>query len=146
MASTWAKRVGWGVGGAVVAVAAYLAAWPVPIQPVAWSAPAAPGYQGVHAPNQRLAKLQMIDLKGEVGPEHIAFGKDGKPSGVGARGFGKSPGKGSVKGAGAGGQPDPMKTSYGYIGQDSLQRRRERDAARDKMPQKGRKTGRSGGR
>lgn len=78
MAKTWAKRVGWGVGGAVLAVAAYLAWWPVPIQPVAWSAPAAPGYQGVHAPNQRLAGLQMIDLKGEVGPEHIAFGKDGK--------------------------------------------------------------------
>ena len=78
MANTWAKRVGWGVGGAVVAVAAYLAVWPVPIQPVAWTAPAAPGYQGVHAPNQRLAQLNIIDLKGEVGPEHIAFGKDGK--------------------------------------------------------------------
>ena len=78
MASTWAKRVGWGVGGAILAVAAYLAAWPVPIQPVAWTAPAAPGYQGVHAPNQRLAQLNIIDLKGEVGPEHIAFGKDGK--------------------------------------------------------------------
>lgn len=78
MAGTWAKRVGWGVGGAILVVAAYLAAWPVPIQPVAWSAPAAPGYQGVHAPNQRLAQLNMIDLKGEVGPEHIAFGKDGK--------------------------------------------------------------------
>ncbi len=78
MASTWAKRVGWGVGGAILAVAAYLAVWPVPIQPVAWTAPAAPGYQGVHAPNQRLAQLNIIDLKGEVGPEHIAFGKDGK--------------------------------------------------------------------
>ena len=78
MAGTWVKRAGWGVGGAVVAVAAYLAAWPVPIQPVAWTAPAAPGYQGVHAPNQRLAQLNIIDLKGEVGPEHIAFGKDGK--------------------------------------------------------------------
>ena len=31
----------WGAGGVVVAVAAYLAAWPVPIQPVAWSAPVA---------------------------------------------------------------------------------------------------------
>ena len=50
----------------------------MPIQPVAWTAPAAPGYQGVHAPNQRLAQLNIIDLKGEVGPEHIAFGKDGK--------------------------------------------------------------------
>jgi len=78
MASTWAKRVGWGVGGVVVAVAAYLAAWPVPIQPVAWTAPVAPGYQGVHAPNQRLARLNIIDLKGEVGPEHIALSKDGK--------------------------------------------------------------------
>ncbi len=78
MARTWAKRVGWGVGGAVLALAAYLAAWPVPIEPMAWSAPAAPGYQGVHAPNQRLARLNIIDLKGEVGPEHVAFGKDGK--------------------------------------------------------------------
>ncbi len=86
------------------------------------------------------------DGKGGGARAGASFGKDGKPSGAGARGFGKSPGKGSVKGAGAGGQPDPMKTSYGYIGQDSLQRRRERDAARDKMPQKGRKTGRSGGR
>ena len=78
MAGTWTKRMGWGVGGAVLAAAGYLAAWPVPIQPVAWSAPAAPGYQGVHAPNQRLAQLNIIDLKGEVGPEHVAFGKDGK--------------------------------------------------------------------
>lgn len=86
------------------------------------------------------------DGKGGGARAGASFSKDDKPSGVGARGFGKSPGKGPVKGAGAGGQPDPMKTSYGYIGQDSLQRRRERDAARDKMPQKGRKTGRSGGR
>lgn len=75
-----------------------------------------------------------------------SFGKDVKPAGAGGKGFGKSSTKGAGKAAGAGGQPDPMKTSYGYIGQDSLQRRRERDAARDKMPQKGRKTGRSGGR
>ena len=27
---------------------------------------------------QRLARLNIIDLKGEVGPEHIALGKDGK--------------------------------------------------------------------
>lgn len=56
----------------------YLAAWPVPIRPVAWDAPAEPGYAGPHAVNTRLAKLQMIDLKGEVGPEHIVIGKDGK--------------------------------------------------------------------
>jgi 23S rRNA pseudouridine2605 synthase len=75
-----------------------------------------------------------------------SFGNDGKRAGPGGRDYGKGIAKGAGKGAGAGGQPDPMKTSYGYIGQDSLQRRRERDAARDKMPQKGRKPGRSGGR
>jgi sugar lactone lactonase YvrE len=32
----------------------------------------------VHAPNTRLAQLQVIDLHGEVGPEHIAVGRDGK--------------------------------------------------------------------
>ena len=73
----WGRLAGV-LGVAVLAGAAYLAWWPVPIEPVAWSAPAAPGYQGVYAPNQRLAGLRMIDLKGEIGPEHIALGKDGK--------------------------------------------------------------------
>jgi sugar lactone lactonase YvrE len=64
---------------ALVALGAgYLLLWPVPITPVAWNAPTAPGYVGVHAPNTRLAKLQMIDLQGEVGPEHIQFGPDGR--------------------------------------------------------------------
>jgi hypothetical protein len=62
----------------VALAAAYLLAWPVPIAPVAWDAPAAPGYTGAHAVNTKLAILQMIDLKGEVGPEHIQFGPDGK--------------------------------------------------------------------
>jgi len=63
----------------LVALAAlYLLAWPVPIAPVVWDAPAAPGYTGPHAVNTKLANLQMIDLKGEVGPEHIQFGPDGK--------------------------------------------------------------------
>ena len=72
------KKLFIGLGAVVVAGLAYLLAWPVPIAPVAWQAPPAPGYQGPHAPNQRLANLQMIDLRGEVGPEHIAIGKDGK--------------------------------------------------------------------
>ncbi len=37
----------------------------------------------------------------------------------------KRGGKPGGKPGGAGGQPDPMKTSYGYIGADSLQRRRD---------------------
>ena len=34
----------------------------LPIEPVAWSAPAAPGYVGPHAPNTRLASLQRARL------------------------------------------------------------------------------------
>lgn len=75
-----------------------------------------------------------------------SFDREGKPVGLGGKGVGKRPAKGPGKGATAGAQPDPMKTSYGYIGQDSLQRRRERDASRDNKPPKGRKPGRSGGR
>ncbi|MGS5086840.1 pseudouridine synthase [Hydrogenophaga sp. A37] len=63
-----------------------------------------------------------------------------------------SKGKGG-KGQGAGGgQPDPLKTSLGYIGQDALQRQREQGAARG-GPSGGRRRnggggggGRSGGR
>jgi sugar lactone lactonase YvrE len=62
----------------LVAVIAYLAAWPVPAEPVAWQAPPAPGYVGPHARNDRLAGLHAIDLGGELGPEHIAIGRDGK--------------------------------------------------------------------
>lgn len=56
----------------------YLAFWPVPIAPLSWQAPTFNGYQGHFAPNTRLAGLQTIDLNGEEGPEHIAFGPDGK--------------------------------------------------------------------
>jgi sugar lactone lactonase YvrE len=73
----WGRLAG-GLGIAVLAGAAYLAWWPVPIAPVVWTSPPAPGYQGVHATNQRLAGLRMIDLKGEIGLEHIAVGRDSK--------------------------------------------------------------------
>nr|WP_315465172.1 SMP-30/gluconolactonase/LRE family protein [uncultured Rhodoferax sp.] len=59
-------------------VVLYLLLWPVPIRPVAWDAPPAPGYAGPHAVNTRLSNLQTIALHGEVGPEHIQFGRDGK--------------------------------------------------------------------
>ncbi len=59
-------------------LAAYLTLWPVPIKPVIWNAPMPPGYVAPHAVNTRLANLKMISLGTEVGPEHIAIGKDGK--------------------------------------------------------------------
>jgi len=62
----------------VAALAGYLAFWPVPIEPVAWQAPAAPGYAGSHAANARLGAVHVVSLAPEIGPEHIDFGPDGK--------------------------------------------------------------------
>ena len=59
-------------------LAAYLTLWPVPIEPVSWTAPMPPGYTGSHAVNTKLANLKIISLGKEEGPEHIALGKDGK--------------------------------------------------------------------
>lgn len=66
------------VAGVLAATLAYLCFWPVPAEPVSWSASLAPGFTGAYAPNTRLAGLRMIDLGDEIGPEHIAVGKDGK--------------------------------------------------------------------
>ena len=69
-------RVAAGLAFAVLAVAAYLCFWPVPVEPVAWEAQAPPGYTGPYAPNTRLSGLRTIDIGDEVGPEHIAIGPD----------------------------------------------------------------------
>lgn len=66
-----------GLALCIALLGAYLSLWPVPIQPVSWQADAAPGYVGPHAANERLAGLKLIDLGGESGPEHVAFGPDG---------------------------------------------------------------------
>jgi sugar lactone lactonase YvrE len=70
----------WGAGVALVlaaGVVGYLCLWPVPADPVAWSAETPPGYVGAHAPNTRLAGLRTIPLGEEFGPEHLAIGPDG---------------------------------------------------------------------
>jgi sugar lactone lactonase YvrE len=72
------KRFIWLAVIVSLALGAYLSLWPVAIEPVAWHAPTAPGYTGVHAANTKLTGLHAIDLKGEVGPEHVVFGPDGK--------------------------------------------------------------------
>ena len=72
------KKFALGLGVLLLAVVAYMAFWPVPIAPVSWKAPAAPGYVGPHAVNQKLAGLKMIDLGGEEGPEHVVLARDGK--------------------------------------------------------------------
>ncbi len=72
------KRIAWALLAAVLALAAYLALWPVPVRAVAWQAPPVPGYTGAHAPNDRLAGLTLIPLGAESGPEHVVLAPDGK--------------------------------------------------------------------
>lgn len=66
------------MGVLLLAALVYFCLWPVPIEPVTWNAPAAPGYAGPHAVNDKLARLNIIDMGAEAGPEHIAIGPDGK--------------------------------------------------------------------
>ena len=72
------KKIAFGLLAALVALAAYLSLWPVPVEPVAWTAPAAPGYTGAHAANNRLTGLTLIPLGDEAGPEHVVLARDGK--------------------------------------------------------------------
>lgn len=72
------KKAARGFAVVVLLLAGYLSLWPVPVEPVSWDAPVAPGYTGPHAVNNKLAGLNVISLGVEEGPEHIAFGRDGK--------------------------------------------------------------------
>ena len=56
----------------IVAVVAYLVAWPVPINPAAWTPPPAPELTGVYAPNSQLSKIERLKIEGN-GPEDVAF-------------------------------------------------------------------------
>ena len=56
----------------------YLLAWPVPIEPIAWTAPPNPGYTGAFVPNDRLAKLTTLPIGDNHGPEDIALDAMGR--------------------------------------------------------------------
>jgi sugar lactone lactonase YvrE len=72
------KRIAVSLGLVLGAIILYLGLWPVPIEPVSWKAPVWPGYTGVHAVNNKLAKITMVSLGGDSQPEHIVVSKDGK--------------------------------------------------------------------
>ena len=71
------KKIATIVALLLAALSGYLLLWPVPVDPVAWQAIPAPGYQGPHAPNQRLTGLTLIPLGDDAGPEHVVV-RDGK--------------------------------------------------------------------
>jgi len=59
-------------------VIAYLLAWPVPIEPVGWSAPTDRGLLDPFEPNDLLGAAVGIDLNGYEGPEDATVGVDGR--------------------------------------------------------------------
>jgi sugar lactone lactonase YvrE len=50
----------------------YLILWPVPINPSAWTPPAAPGLTGVYAQNSELARVERLHIDG-FAPEDVAI-------------------------------------------------------------------------
>ncbi len=72
------RRLRLAIGGATALAIAYLAFWPVPIEPQRWRAPDFTGYAGAHAANNRLAGLRRVSIEPHEGPEHIEVGPDGK--------------------------------------------------------------------
>jgi len=61
----------------VVVGLAYLLLWPVPINPVAWTPPAAPELTGVYAQNSELSRTERLRIEGHK-PEDVAFDSQGR--------------------------------------------------------------------
>jgi hypothetical protein len=66
------------VGVIALVLIVYLLAWPVEIDPAAWTPPPAPSPTGVFAPNDRLTHLEKL-AKGHIGPESVAIDEKGVP-------------------------------------------------------------------
>jgi sugar lactone lactonase YvrE len=73
-----ARKVAAAAGLILTIVALYLLLWPVPVKPVAWQAPAAPGYAGPFARNERLKGLEALPIGDNHGPETIALDAQGR--------------------------------------------------------------------
>jgi len=68
----------WGIAltAAIGVLVAYLAFWPVPIDPQRWTPPEAPALMGPYQPNDALAATQK--LPAGVSPESVAVDADGR--------------------------------------------------------------------
>ena len=66
------KKIAMWILAPVVVLLAYLLLWPVPIEPVAWSAPVNKGYSGSFTVNDELSGLQRLSIGDHHGPEDVA--------------------------------------------------------------------------
>ena len=58
---------------AVAILAVYLLLWPIPIEPVSWTAPLDKGFTGDFEQNKKLAAIEIITLPDTHGPEGLAL-------------------------------------------------------------------------
>lgn len=72
------RKISLALLGIFALVVLYLLLWPVPLDPVGWSPPPDPGYNGAHAKNTRLTGLETFSLGGATGPEDIALDNRGR--------------------------------------------------------------------
>src|ERR1044071_2979761 len=72
------KRFGFGILLIIVVALAYLLFAPVPINPGAWTPPAAPSLTGHYAQNTRLSKIQKFSLGDGHKPEDVAIDTEGR--------------------------------------------------------------------
>ena len=68
----------WLVLIALAGVLGYLLAWPVRIDPVAWTPPVAPAVEGVYAPNERLRAVERLARAELVGAEYVDVDRQGR--------------------------------------------------------------------
>jgi len=72
------KKVFLGLGAGFIVLLGYLLAWPVPIDPQAWTPPAAPALTGPYEVNDRLAQAEWLCTEACVGSEDVAVADDGR--------------------------------------------------------------------
>lgn len=72
------RKVLLALAAVLLLVLVYFAAWPVPIEPVAWEAPANSGYTGAFAANERLKAIEILSIGDHHGPEDVAMDAQGR--------------------------------------------------------------------
>ena len=72
------RKAGLALGILLSACLAYLLWWPVPLDPVAWTAPTDRGLTGPFAPNERLSRFERISIGDNQGPEATAVDAGGR--------------------------------------------------------------------
>lgn len=62
----------------IIGIVLYFFFWPVPIDPIAWTAPPNPGYTGIFKQNERLKNIEVFKIGDNHGPEDVAMDSQGR--------------------------------------------------------------------